>query len=95
MDSRNSRNDPRSSNQLSGVRTVPGTPVHNSSNRPGMTSRTPSTGGGRTPMTPGTPGGRQTAPVSRQVSSGSGGASTGKTILFRIMTGVVISSFFL
>lgn len=44
-------------------------------------------------MTPGTPGGRQTAPVSRQVSSGSGGASTGKTILFRIMTGVVISSF--
>ena len=45
-------------------------------------------------MTPGTPGGRQTAPVSRQVSSGSGGASTGKTILFRIMTGVVISSFF-
>merc|ERR550532_1835322 len=28
-------------------------------------------------MTPGTPGGRQTAPVSRQVSSGSGGASTG------------------
>ena len=39
-------------------------------------------------MTPGTPGGRQTAPVSRQVSSGSGGASTGKTSLFCIITGV-------
>ena len=79
MDSRN-RNDHRP-----GVRTVPGTPVHVSSNRT-MTSRTPSTGGGRTPMTPGTPGGRQTAPVSRQVSLGSVGANTGKTRFFELNT---------
>ena len=71
MDSRN-RNDPRTNNQMSGVRTVPGTPVHMTSNRT-MASRTPSSGGGRTPLTPGTPGGRQTAPVSRQVSLSSVG----------------------
>ena len=43
----------------SGVRTVPGTPVHvtGGSSR-SMISRTPSNGGPRTPMTPGTPGGR-------------------------------------
>ena len=45
-------------------------------------------------MTPGTPGGRQTAPVSRQVSSGSGGASTGKTHLVLNYYRILISSYF-
>ena len=43
----------------SGIRTVPGTPVHGSSagtNNRANASRTPSSGGGRTPaVTPGTP----------------------------------------
>ena len=43
----------------SGIRTVPGTPVHGSAgngNNRATTSRTPSSGGGRTPaVTPGTP----------------------------------------
>ena len=74
MDSRNRNVDPRTnSNQMSGVRTVPGTPVHGMTSNRTMASRTPSSGGGRTPLTPGTPGGRQTAPVSRQVSLGSVG----------------------
>ena len=42
----------------SGIRTVPGTPVHGSTgtNNRATASRTPSSGGGRTPaVTPGTP----------------------------------------
>ena len=45
-------------------------------------------------MTPGTPGGRQTAPVSRQVSSGSGGASTGKTQFVLTYYRILIFFFF-
>ena len=46
----------RQMDHRSGIRTVPGTPVHGTANNRAAVSRTPSSGGGRTPaVTPGTP----------------------------------------